>query len=179
MRAANPCRRLPKSVLRLMRSDHDPKPTAFVERLADVRRIFLALEEPLNVAFAIGKSLLGGFNFVFGGRVEYTSVHSHRDLEDGDHRQTVLDQLAQICEAGGRLLFGDLLPLFNLRSGKEPLTPAAAWCRWSALALLSIPAVPLLVGGLWVGAVRIPLGRSFALITAGMVVRILITFAAP
>ncbi len=79
----------------------------------------------------------------------------------------------------GRLLFGDLLPLFNLRSGKEPLTPAAAWCRWSALALLSIPAVPLLVGGLWVGAVRIPLGRSFALITAGMVVRILITFAAP
>lgn len=51
---ANPCRGLPKSILRQMRSDHDPQTTPFVERLADVRRIFLALPEPLNVAYAIG-----------------------------------------------------------------------------------------------------------------------------
>jgi integrase len=37
-----------------MRSDHDPTTTPFVERLSDVRRIFLALDEPLNVAYAIG-----------------------------------------------------------------------------------------------------------------------------
>jgi integrase len=56
--AHNPCRRMPKSLLRQMRSDHDPKTTPFVERLADVRRLYLALKEPLNVAYAIGA--LGG-----------------------------------------------------------------------------------------------------------------------
>lgn len=50
----NPCRRMPKSLLRQMRSEHDPKTTPFIHRLADVRRVFLALEEPLDVAFAIG-----------------------------------------------------------------------------------------------------------------------------
>jgi integrase len=52
--SANPARRLPKSLLRLVRPDHDPRTTPFVERLEDVRRIFLALPEPLNVAYAIG-----------------------------------------------------------------------------------------------------------------------------
>ncbi len=50
----NPCRRLPKSLLRQMRSDHDPATTPFVERLEDVRRIFLVLPSPLDVAFSIG-----------------------------------------------------------------------------------------------------------------------------
>jgi integrase len=52
--SANPCRRMPKSLLRLMRSDHDPRTTPFVTKLSDVRRIFLALEEPLSIAYAIG-----------------------------------------------------------------------------------------------------------------------------
>jgi integrase len=52
--SANPARRLPKSLLRLVRPDHDPRTTPFVERLEDVRRIYLALPEPLNVAYAIG-----------------------------------------------------------------------------------------------------------------------------
>lgn len=51
---ANPCRGLPQSILRLVRSDHDPETTPFLERLADVRRVFLALPEPFNVAFALG-----------------------------------------------------------------------------------------------------------------------------
>lgn len=51
---ANPARRLPKSILRLVRPDHDPRTTPFVERLEDVRRIFRALPEPLNVAYALG-----------------------------------------------------------------------------------------------------------------------------
>lgn len=33
----------------------DPRTTPFVERLEDVRRIDLALPEPLNVAYAIGE----------------------------------------------------------------------------------------------------------------------------
>src|SRR5438046_4080195 len=40
--------------MRLIRPTHDPKKTPFIERLDDVRRIFLALPEPLNVAYAIG-----------------------------------------------------------------------------------------------------------------------------
>jgi integrase len=54
----NPARHLPKSLLRLVRSDHDPRTTPFLERLEDVRRVYLQLREPLNVAFAIG-SLAG------------------------------------------------------------------------------------------------------------------------
>jgi integrase len=50
----NPARHLPKSLLRLVKSDHDPRTTPFVEKLDDVRRIFLALEEPISIAYAIG-----------------------------------------------------------------------------------------------------------------------------
>lgn len=52
--ATNPARGLPKSILRLVRPDHDPETTPFLERLDDVRRVFLGLPEPFNVAFAIG-----------------------------------------------------------------------------------------------------------------------------
>jgi integrase len=54
---ANPCRALPRSVRRLMRPTHDPRTTPFVERLDDVRRIYLALREAsetIGAAYAIG-----------------------------------------------------------------------------------------------------------------------------
>lgn len=51
---ANPAKGLPKSLRRMMRPTHDPRTTPFVEKLEDVRRIYLALPEPLNVAYAIG-----------------------------------------------------------------------------------------------------------------------------
>src|SRR5512133_3084563 len=51
---SNPARGLPESLLRLMRSTYDPRTTPFIERLSDVRRIYLALPEPINVAYAIG-----------------------------------------------------------------------------------------------------------------------------
>src|SRR5207244_13169018 len=51
---SNPGRGLPRSVMRLIRPIHDPKTTPFIEKLEDVRRIFLALREPLNVAYALG-----------------------------------------------------------------------------------------------------------------------------
>jgi len=37
-----------------MRPTHDPRTTPFVEKLDDLRRIYLHLLEPLNVAYAIG-----------------------------------------------------------------------------------------------------------------------------
>lgn len=54
----NPVRTLPRATRRLIRPAHDPRTTPFVERLDDVRRVFLALAEPVNLAYALGA--LGG-----------------------------------------------------------------------------------------------------------------------
>lgn len=50
----NPARDLPRSLARMLRPSHDPRTTPFIERLDDVRRIFLALKEPLNIGYALG-----------------------------------------------------------------------------------------------------------------------------
>jgi len=50
----NPVRLLPRSTRRLIRAAHDPHTTPFVERLVDMKRIYLALEEPVNIAYALG-----------------------------------------------------------------------------------------------------------------------------
>ena len=53
----NPCRGLPKSTRRLMKSDHDPEDVPFLEKLDDVRRVYLAIRdqsEGLAVGFALG-----------------------------------------------------------------------------------------------------------------------------
>jgi len=50
----NPVRLLPRATRRLIRPAHDPRTTPFVERLEDVRRIFLALPEPICLAYALG-----------------------------------------------------------------------------------------------------------------------------
>lgn len=52
----NPVRTVPRSTRRLYRARHDPRRTPFLEKLTDVRRVFLALPEErgLRVAFAVG-----------------------------------------------------------------------------------------------------------------------------
>jgi integrase len=50
----NPAKGLPRATRDLLKSTHDPKTTAFVEKLADVLRIYRALPEPVNLAYAIG-----------------------------------------------------------------------------------------------------------------------------
>lgn len=50
----NPAKGLPRATRDLVRSTHDPKTTPFVEKLADVVRIFHALPEPVNLAYALG-----------------------------------------------------------------------------------------------------------------------------
>ena len=51
---ANPIASLPRSLRRLYQSTYDTRSTPFLETLADVRRVFLALPDPINVAFACG-----------------------------------------------------------------------------------------------------------------------------
>jgi integrase len=51
---ANPVRAMAKSARRLIKPKHDPRTTPFIEKLDDVRRLYLALPEPVNIAYAIG-----------------------------------------------------------------------------------------------------------------------------
>jgi integrase len=50
----NPVRLLPKSTRRKIKPAHDWRSTPFVRRLADVKRIYAALGEPVSVAYALG-----------------------------------------------------------------------------------------------------------------------------
>jgi integrase len=50
----NPVANLPRSTRRLYRSIYDTASTPFLETVAAIRRIFLALAEPFNVMFAVG-----------------------------------------------------------------------------------------------------------------------------
>jgi integrase len=52
----NPVRTLPRSTRRLYRPRHDPRKTPFIEKVDDIRRLFLALPEErgVRVAFALG-----------------------------------------------------------------------------------------------------------------------------
>jgi len=51
---SNPVTSLPRSTRRLYRSTYDTRSTPFLERVEDIRRVFLALPEPFCVAFACG-----------------------------------------------------------------------------------------------------------------------------
>jgi integrase len=86
--AANPMTGLPRSTRRLTRSDYDTRATPFLQATNDIRRVFLALPEPFNVAFAVG-ALAGlrvgetlGLSWqdidFQGGR-----LHIHQQMQDG------------------------------------------------------------------------------------------------
>lgn len=51
---SNPVANLPRSTRRLYRSTYDTTATPFLESLPAIRRVFLALPEPINVMFAVG-----------------------------------------------------------------------------------------------------------------------------
>lgn len=103
---ANPARSLPRATMRLMRPTHDPRTTPFIEKLADVRGIYVRLPEPLNVAYAIGA--LAGLRTgeVFALKWEHVDVPARRihvresvkgPTKDKDSRMVpILDALAPI-----------------------------------------------------------------------------------
>jgi integrase len=53
---SNPCDKnhMARDTRRRIRSIHDPKTVPFLERLEDIRAVFLDLPEPVNIAFAVG-----------------------------------------------------------------------------------------------------------------------------
>ncbi|MGA8892364.1 MAG: site-specific integrase [Anaeromyxobacteraceae bacterium] len=119
--ASNPTRSLPRSTMRLMRPTHDPRTTPFIEKLDDVRRIYLTLPEPLDVAYAIGA--LAGLRTgeVFALRWEHVDLARRRihvresvkgPLKDKESRIVpILDRLLPVLagwkkrsEGAGRII---------------------------------------------------------------------------
>jgi len=128
---SNPARGLPRSTMRLMRSTHDPRTTPFIEKLTDVRRIYLALPEPLNVAYAIGA--LAGLRTgeVFALRWQHVDLATRRahvrecvrgPLKDKDSRMVpILDALAPILAAWKLKTGGEGLVIPPLRCDGEKI----------------------------------------------------------
>jgi integrase len=106
---SNPAREIPKSVRRLIRPTHDPRTTPFLERAADIRRVYLDLPAPLNLAYAIGA--LAGLRTgeVFALRWEHVDLAARRihvresvkgPLKDKDSRIVpILDSLHPVLAA--------------------------------------------------------------------------------
>jgi integrase len=105
----NPARMLPRSTRRLIRPSHDPKTTSFVEDRADVVRIYQALPEPVNVAYAIGA--LAGLRTgeILGLRWDHVNLQKRRihvqesmtgPLKDDESRIVpIVDGLATVLSA--------------------------------------------------------------------------------
>jgi integrase len=120
---ANPVRELPRSTRRLMHSDYDTKGTPFLQSLADVRRVFLALPEPINVAFAVGAFAglrtgevlaLSWDNIDMEGR----RIHVKRQVQDGKFTP-LKDDDPRIVMLQNSL--APILAAYKLRTGGEGL----------------------------------------------------------
>jgi integrase len=113
----NPARGLPKATMRLMRSDYDPRTTPFVERLQDVRRILLALPEPLDTAYAIG--VLAGLRTgeVFAVRWPSVDLQTRRIHVRESVKGPLKDKDSRIVPIQESLL--PLLTAWRLKSGGE------------------------------------------------------------
>lgn len=130
----NPCQGLPRSTRRLMKPTHDPRTTPFIERLADVRRIFLKLPVPLNVAYALGA--LAGLRTgeVFALRWQHVDLSTRRihvresvkgPLKDKDSRVVpILDSLVPVLTAWKLKTGGDGLVVPPLRQDGKKIDKA-------------------------------------------------------
>jgi Site-specific recombinase XerD len=146
----NPVAGLPRNARKLYRSDYDTRSTPFLHTLADVRRVFLALPEPVNVAFACGAFAGLRTGEVLGLSWEDIDlatrrIHVHQQMQDGrlgplknDKPRIVMlqDSLAPILTAwklktgGEGLLFR---PTVADRGGRPDLGTAPGFMRPSTL----------------------------------------------
>jgi integrase len=146
----NPVAGLPRGTKRLIRNAHDPRTTPFLERREDIRRVYLALPVPTNVAFAVG-ALAGLRNGeLLGLSWEHVSLETRRihvrqqvhrgrlgPLKDDESRVVpILDSLLPIlrewrARTGGEgLLFR---PRYPLRGGRPDLRRPATFMRQHTL----------------------------------------------
>ncbi|MGB8294254.1 MAG: site-specific integrase [Polyangia bacterium] len=84
--ATNPAKGLPRATRRLIKPSHDPRTTPFVEKLADVERIYRSLPEPVNLAYSLGS--FGGLRTGEILALQWSSV-------DLDRRRIVVKEQVQ------------------------------------------------------------------------------------
>jgi integrase len=144
--ASNPIAALPRSARRLYASTYDTRSTPFLERVEDVKRVYLALPEPINVAFACGAFAGLRTGEVLGLSWEDIDlgarrIRIHQQLHDGrlaplkdDEPRLVMlqDSLAPVLTAyklatGGQgLLF---TPIYPTRGGRPELGSSPSFIR--------------------------------------------------
>jgi integrase len=132
--SANPARSLPRTTRRLLKPSHDPRTTPFIEKLADVDRIYRALPKPLNVAYAIGA--LAGLRTgeVFALRWAHVDLEARRihvresvkgPLKDSDSRVVpILDGLYPVLAKAKLELGGDGLVVPSMRVDGDHINKA-------------------------------------------------------
>ncbi|HIJ88812.1 MAG TPA: hypothetical protein HPP97_14235 [Desulfuromonadales bacterium] len=138
----------------------------YLRPMSNVRGAGIALLSQAMQTFAFPFSSLNSvaaFNSAFGTATGLLYSGSAALVATG---------LAVAC---GRMLLGDLLPLYNRQKGVEPLTPSSPLAMWSTAVLTAIPAVPLLPCGLLIGVLRVPPIRQLSIIAAALAVRILMS----
>jgi integrase len=121
---ANPCHGLPRSTRRLMKPTHDPRTTPFIEKVADVRRIFLLLPPPLNIAYAVG--VLAGLRTgeIFALRWLHVDVVARRIHVRESVKGPLKDKDSRVVP-----ILDPLLPILtewkpSRRSGSSPAAPS-------------------------------------------------------
>lgn len=120
---ANPVAALPRSVRRQFKSTYDTRATPFLKTLADVARVFRALPEPVNVAFAVGAfaGLRTGEVLALDWRdvdLANRRIRVHQQMQDG-HLSPLKDDEPRIV-----LLQASLAPIlaeWKLKTGGEGL----------------------------------------------------------
>jgi integrase len=120
---SNPVASLPRSTRKLYRSTYDTSSTPFLETTNDIRRVFLALAEPYNVAFACGAlaGLRTGEVLGLSFRdidLEARRIHVRQQMQDG--------KLCGLKDDDPRIvpLLTSLLPIltaWKLKTGGEGL----------------------------------------------------------
>ena len=113
----NPARDLPRSTARLIKPSHDPRTTPFVEKLGDVDRIYRALPEPLNTAYAIGAMAGLRTGEVFGLRWRHVDLASRRIHVRESVKGPLKDKESRIVPVLDGLL--PILTAWKLKSGGE------------------------------------------------------------
>ncbi len=115
----NPCRSLPRATRRLYKRKGDSATTPFLRTMDDVRSVYGALPEPINVAFAIGA--FGGLRTgeVLGlqwSDIDFATrrIHVQRQVKDG-HPEVPKDNDSRVVPIQAPLL--PVLSGWKLKSG--------------------------------------------------------------
>ncbi len=147
---SNPVASLPRSTRRLYKSIYDTRSTPFLERPADIRRLYLAMAEPYNIIFILGEQTGCRVGEILGmdwrdidlpGR----KIHVRQQMQDGklcvlkDRESRIVPlatslatSLAPILETW-KLKTGGVGPLFTpkhpTRAGRPDLGSPAQFIR--------------------------------------------------